>query len=676
MAALGFTFDATSVAPRTDGDDWDIIAGALALASHGWPVFPCRSGSKAPATANGFKDASTDPEQIKAMFSRPGARLIGIPTGEWSGLIAIDVDLHGESNGTAWYNENIDAMPPTLTHLTLNGGCHLIFRKPDGVTIKNSTARLAKGVDVRGDGGYIIAPPSPGYSIINDLPPGEMPDWLIKACLPPERERTISTPAPSKAPPERADRWAQAALDRECGAVMRAPEGTRNDRLNVAAVKLGSIIGSGSLSRSTVERALTQAAISAGLDPAETAATIRSGIEHGTTTPRGVPERETASPRVNGLDHANSDAGQNKPAARRSRFAPLVYARDMEPRLLAGGTLVKGLLDESAMSVVYAPSNVGKSFLVLDLAFHIATGQPWRGAKIKKPGAVLYLAAEGGYGFVNRVVAIKRHRGYADGTDVPLAVLPCPVDLLDPNADREAVLVLIDEAAEQLGESVVFVVLDTLSRIMAGGDENGPKDMTAVVDNIDYIRSARRVHCCVVHHAGKDVARGARGHSSLRAATDTEIELARIGEGEDKTFTVSVKKQREMAGDDVFTCTLKSVLLGYDEDGAPVTSAVVEHIADDPDATEARPVKETLKALFAKLRELVSTKGCEVKSRRIPADTPVVTIDDWRDACRPLLTGKSSDANRMQFNRARSSLLVGKNIGIWRDHVWPISDPK
>ena len=109
------------------------------------------------------------------------------------------------------------------------------------------------------------------------------------------------------------------------------------------------------------------------------------------------------------------------------------------------------------------------------------------------------------------------------------------------------------------------MVLDTLSRIMAGGDENGPKDMTAVVDNVDYIRSARNVHCCIVHHAGKDVARGARGHSSLRAATDTEIELARIGESEDKTFTVAVKKQREMAGDDVFTCTLKSVLLGHDE---------------------------------------------------------------------------------------------------------------
>ena len=127
---------------------------------------------------------------------------------------------------------------------------------------------------------------------------------------------------------------------------MRAPEGTRNDRLNVAAVKLGSLIAGGLLSRSTGEAELTRAALAAGSDPAEIAATIRSGIEKGLTTPRSVPERDTASACLNTLDRANSDAGQ----PRRSRLAPLVYARDMEPRLTAGGTLVKGLLDEGAMS--------------------------------------------------------------------------------------------------------------------------------------------------------------------------------------------------------------------------------------------------------------------------------------------------------------------------------------
>ena len=367
---------------------------------------------------------------------------------------------------------------------------------------------------------------------------------------------------------------------------------------------------------------------------------------------------------------------QNTLRPPRPALGPLVLARDMRPRLTAGGTLIKGLLDEAAMSVVYAPSNVGKSFLMLDLAFHIATGQPWRGHQIKKPGAVLYLAAEGGHGFVNRVVALKRHYGLADDADIPLAVLSCPVDLLDPRADRDAVIDLIDMVAMEFGQPVSLLVLDTLSRIMAGGDENGPKDMTAVVANIDAIRSRSSVHTAIVHHAGKDIAKGARGHSSLRAATDTELELTRTGEGEDKSFTVAVRKQRELPGDEIFLCILKSVFLGYDEDGDAVTSAVVDHLSAGDGGTQSQVQKmpRSNVAALGFLAELIASDG-----KPLPAGNGIscVTEDAWRGACEARqLSGAETEASRTRvFRRVCADLIWRGRVASRDGLVWIIAQP-
>ena len=353
----------------------------------------------------------------------------------------------------------------------------------------------------------------------------------------------------------------------------------------------------------------------------------------------------------------------------------LILARDMSPRLMVGGTLIRGLLDEGAMSVIYAPSNVGKSFLALDIAFHVAMNRPWRGLKIQKPGPVLYLAAEGGHGFVNRVIAIKREHGQADNANVPLAVLPCPVDLLDPLADRDLVVGLIDMVSKEFGQPVSLVVFDTLNRLMVGGDENSARDMGAFVQNVDHIRAARQAHCCIIHHTGKDVTKGARGHSSLRAAADSEIELARTGEGEDKTFSVAIRKQREMAGDDVFLCSLRAVVLGQNEDGEDVTSAVVEHLnAPDPGAADTRRIKGMPALRLEKLCGVINAMGRVVRGQGIPPGTRAVLLEEWRTALIDggLIDGPTPDAQRMQFNRTREALLKQRAIGVWKEHVWPV----
>jgi hypothetical protein len=107
--------------------------------------------------------------------------------------------------------------------------------------------------------------------------------------------------------------------------------------------------------------------------------------------------------------------------------------------------------------------------------------------------------------------------------------------------------------------------------------------MTALIRNIDAIREATNSHIMLVHHSGKDVARGARGHSSLRAATDTEIEV----QNDDGNRAAIVTKQRDYQGGETFAFDLKPVLLGVDQDGDEVASCVVE-VADSDEFQAAR----------------------------------------------------------------------------------------
>jgi hypothetical protein len=234
---------------------------------------------------------------------------------------------------------------------------------------------------------------------------------------------------------------------------------------------------------------------------------------------------------------------------------------------------VEGLFTEGGASVVYGESNVGKSFWVLDLAAHVAMGKPWRhGEREVDRGAVVYVALEGTHGLRHRIKAMKRKGILSD--DAPLYVCTSPVSLLDPTHAAK-LAETVKAAVEQSGLPCRLVIIDTLARAMAGGDENSSKDMTAAVATIDAVKAATGAHVCIVHHSGKDIARGARGHSSLRAAVDTEIEVFRP-EGE-RISTVRVTKQRDLERGEPMPFSLTVVELGHDHRGKPITSCVVKH---------------------------------------------------------------------------------------------------
>lgn len=277
--------------------------------------------------------------------------------------------------------------------------------------------------------------------------------------------------------------------------------------------------------------------------------------------------------------------GEKYTAQKLKPYDPLseVVMADNAKPVLTSSYLVKGWLGREQLAVVYGPSNVGKSFFMLDLAYHIAASNDWNDHKVRG-GAVLYLATEGGNAFHNRVFALNRKYNLKG---VPLAVRASPINLLDPNADTPALERLITAMQNEYGK-LAMIVVDTLSRAMAGGNENGPEDMTAFINNVDHIRDFAKASVGIVHHSGKDTAAGARGHSSLRAATDTEIELSY-----DEKFGIrfaKATKQRDMETGKEFAFALDRVELGDDEDGDPVTTCTISAVSED-DVKEAKKPK-------------------------------------------------------------------------------------
>ena len=169
----------------------ELLRAALGYASRGRPVFPCKPGNKKPLIKDWPNQATTDPRRVYAWWTRWPDANIGIPTGKRSGLLVLDVDLEGWGAGTLdALEEELGELPATTTTRTGSGGLHYVYRYPAGVEIRNSAGKLGAGLDVRGEGGYIVAPPSrtkSTYKVLERRPQADLPDRWIEALREPER---------------------------------------------------------------------------------------------------------------------------------------------------------------------------------------------------------------------------------------------------------------------------------------------------------------------------------------------------------------------------------------------------------------------------------------------------------------------------------------------------------
>ena len=253
----------------------DLAAAARSLAASGVPVFPCESDGKRPLTRRGFLDATSDLAQVAAWWSRTPEANIGLPTGAVSGVVVVDVDVHGPVDGrVAWRRASEAGLVDGAGLLvrTPTGGAHAYFPATSG-TVQRSWQAANAGVDFRGDGGYIIAPPS-HRTIDGTVRRYEIADIAAHSVGPVDAARLRDFLDPRPAAPSRNSDAVTATVDAERLAAWVASrgEGERNRGLFWAACRLAE---NGTPPTDALD-ALGPAAAQTGLSEREITTTVRS----------------------------------------------------------------------------------------------------------------------------------------------------------------------------------------------------------------------------------------------------------------------------------------------------------------------------------------------------------------------------------------------------------------
>ena len=296
------------------------LQAALEYAARGWRVLPlwwpastgtcacglvdCDSVGKHPISRlvpHGLYDASSQLDVVAGWWRSVPHANVGILTGTESGLVVLDVD---GIPGRRRLGALVAAHGPFRAGWTGTGaGWHAYFAHP-GTSVPNSAGRLGEGLDVRGDGGYVVAPPSRHwtrrlYRWISPMDAARLsnvPAWLLELAVP-------VPPVPSAAVQLHAAdaaSYAAAALERESREVAQAQPGQRNHRLNRAAFKLGQLVGAGLLEERTAAIVLVGAGLAAGPGERKIRSTVQRGLRAGMRHPRRVALAWTLGPAESG----------------------------------------------------------------------------------------------------------------------------------------------------------------------------------------------------------------------------------------------------------------------------------------------------------------------------------------------------------------------------------------
>lgn len=321
--------------------------------------------------------------------------------------------------------------------------------------------------------------------------------------------------------------------------------------------------------------------------------------------------------RESGLKAVADLLGAEQRPAQRFRFQSAADLLNAPPQRWR----VRGVLPETGIAAIFGPSGSGKSFLVLDLAFAVAEGAEWFGHRVTA-APVAYLAFEGQGGIGGRVRAYQARHGQAEGVRFLLESLSLlnGLDVADLARDLRAA---------GCANGVVFV--DTLNRAAPGADENDAQTMGLIIDATKRLQEAIGGLVVLVHHSGKDVARGMRGHSSLFASLDAAIEVERTNDFR----SWKVAKAKDGRDGDSHPFRLEVVEIGTDDEGEPMTSCTIGTLGNDAPRRKrpSEPKGANQKIVFSVVEELLK-QGRHLGEGGAPAGRPCVRSADVIEACR------------------------------------------
>lgn len=263
---------------------------------------------------------------------------------------------------------------------------------------------------------------------------------------------------------------------------------------------------------------------------------------------------------VDDFDVIEDEPGETPTAP---RFTPIPVAEFSAGRPLEW--IIKGVLPHGELGMVFGASGSGKSFLLIDMAAAVARGTPWRGLTVKQ-GRVCYVVAEGAAGFRKRIDAYCIHH------EIHISELDLYVIADAPNLTQKDHVKALTDGIKSAGP-FDLIVLDTLAAVTAGADENSAQDMGIVLDRARSIGRDTGAMTLLVHHAGKQADRGARGSTALKGRVDVEIEVVRA----DNQRAATVSKLRDQEDGATFGFKLGVVNVGMDDEGDVIDSCVIEH---------------------------------------------------------------------------------------------------
>lgn len=355
---------------------------------------------------------------------------------------------------------------------------------------------------------------------------------------------------------------------------------------------------------------------------------------------------------------------------------PLEWFSDIHAQLEANW-LVEDLVPAGGLCLVYGHPGCGKSFFALDLTMHIAAGRAWRG-RDAVAGLIIYVGAEGQRGLRQRISAFRQYHG---ATDLPFALIPVEVNMLEADGDRKKLADTIRTASARFDLPVAAIVFDTLSRTFGGGDEVGT-DMVSYVNNVGSLQHEFGCAGVVIHHRPKDSANETpRGHGSLWGACDTII----LVEDKNGQKTARVTKQKDAEPADPIDFDLHVVELGKDEKGRDVTSCVV--VEPKGDRAAASPTsgfkftdqqKICLNILYDHVEKQGVFQSHDVPDHLLPKGktTKVADLSGWGVRTGEALSGPDTtpDSAQRYWRRYRDRFQALNIIGVYENWVWVIRD--
>lgn len=350
---------------------------------------------------------------------------------------------------------------------------------------------------------------------------------------------------------------------------------------------------------------------------------------------------------------------------KRPRFE-LTWFDDIAPEL-PKVEIIEGVLGEGEFSVVVGKPGSGKSVIVTDMACHVAAGRSWHGHEVSR-GLVVYFAAERRSLTLRRMLAFRKHH---DISGLPLVVVGGKLDMTSNILDAAALAGVIEQASAECGLPCVWVIIDTLSRVFGGGDQNASKDMGKFVQSVDEITRSLGCHTTVIHHSGWGTEERGKGAIDLDGAVDTSFFVRKAGEG----FTLVCDGTNDGVAGPVAAFGLTSVAVATDKNGVVTTAPVVvpKELGNISGVIrEPEPVKPTKQdEAFAHLLKAIEQEGLLPDNDLLSGGEMVVGEEAWRQRCYDAAGDVLTDTKSKSFRRAKDALLAAGRVCHGAEWYWP-----